>query len=68
MRDEIKKAEPPIVEDNRHESHQEYNLDLEGFSTQGGSNNWAISGNHTESGHVIIANDPHTSGSIPSLS
>ena len=33
MRDEIKKAEPPIVEDYRHESHQKYDKDLEGFST-----------------------------------
>jgi penicillin G amidase len=32
-----------------------------------GSNNWAISGSHTQSGAAILCNDPHLSLNIPSL-
>ena len=32
-----------------------------------GSNNWAVSGAHTESGYPYLANDPHRSHAIPSL-
>jgi penicillin amidase len=32
-----------------------------------GSNNWAISGRLTESGHPMLANDPHRAQSAPSL-
>jgi len=32
-----------------------------------GSNIWAVSGKHTESGHPYIANDPHLALTIPSL-
>jgi len=31
------------------------------------SNNWVISGNHTESGKPILASDPHQGTSIPAL-
>lgn len=31
-----------------------------------GSNGWVISGNHTKSGHPIIANDPHLDNHMPS--
>ena len=32
-----------------------------------GSNNWALSGQMTANGHVIVANDPHRSVSNPSI-
>ncbi len=32
-----------------------------------GSNNWIVSGEHTQSGHPMLANDPHRSISVPSL-
>jgi penicillin amidase len=32
-----------------------------------GSNNWALSGAHTESGKPLLANDPHLGLSIPSI-
>lgn len=32
-----------------------------------GSNNWAVSGEHTESGYPMLANDPHRTQSAPSL-
>ncbi|BFM17442.1 penicillin acylase family protein [Maricurvus nonylphenolicus] len=34
---------------------------------KGGSNNWAISGERTASGHPIVAGDPHRAFTIPSL-
>lgn len=30
-----------------------------------GSNNWVIGGDHTDSGRVIVANDPHLSPALP---
>ncbi len=32
-----------------------------------GSNNWAVSGNRTESGFAILCNDPHLALSLPSI-
>ncbi len=32
-----------------------------------GSNNWAVSGSKTESGHAILANDPHLQLNLPSI-
>ena len=32
-----------------------------------GSNNWAVSGNKTASGHAILAGDPHLNMSVPSI-
>lgn len=32
-----------------------------------GSNNWAVSGERTKSGHPILANDPHLMLSLPSI-
>jgi penicillin G amidase len=32
-----------------------------------GSNNWVVSGAHTQSGKPLLANDPHLSHSIPSV-
>ena len=43
------------------ERARNYNTDLLA------SNNWVISGNHTESGKPILASDPHQGTSIPAL-
>ena len=32
-----------------------------------GSNNWVLSGDHTQSGYPMMANDPHRRQSVPSL-
>ena len=32
-----------------------------------GSNNWAVAGSRTRSGHPLLANDPHLSLSLPSI-
>ena len=32
-----------------------------------GSNNWLVSGEHTQSGYPIMANDPHRTQAVPSL-
>jgi penicillin amidase len=47
------------------ESEMEETLKTENFSI--GSNNWVISGNLTESGYPIMANDPHRLHAVPSL-
>jgi penicillin amidase len=43
--------------------------ELQAFTTEEGigSNNWAVSGSKTESGHPILANDPHLSLTLPSI-
>ncbi len=42
--------------------------DLFGFSTNFvGSNNWVISPDRTQTGHAILANDPHLALSLPSI-
>ena len=35
------------------------------FTPGGGSNNWAIAGEHTASGRTILANDPHLAPTLP---
>ena len=37
------------------------------FAELEGSNNWVVSGAHTQSGSAIMANDPHRSVQVPSL-
>jgi len=37
------------------------------FTDSIGSNSWAISGSHTESGYPILANDPHLSAQLPPI-
>ena len=39
----------------------------DGFDFALGSNNWAVSGAHTQSGKPLLANDPHLSHSVPSV-
>ncbi|MEU6068554.1 MULTISPECIES: penicillin acylase family protein [Streptomyces] len=39
-----------------------------GVNGQGiGSNSWVVAGNHTITGHPLLANDPHLSASLPSV-
>ncbi|HEV2234558.1 MAG TPA: penicillin acylase family protein [Terriglobia bacterium] len=43
-------------------------LPASGESTAGlGSNNWVLSGAHTQSGKPLLANDPHLNHSVPSV-
>jgi len=46
--------------DRRQDASDETNLAL-------GSNNWVVSGVHTESGKPLLANDPHIGHSVPSV-
>ncbi len=41
--------------------------DLLGFGDSGGSNSWAVSGEHTETGKPLLANDPHLAIQLPSM-
>ena len=34
-------------------------------TNQGGSNSWVIGGKYTESGHPLLANDPHLDSALP---
>jgi penicillin amidase len=43
------------------------NQELQEDSYNMGSNNWVVSGEHTQSGFPIMANDPHRSLAVPSL-
>ncbi len=58
----------PVVfrKDDKGIGYQFYN-DLRGDDFDIGSNNWAISGAHTESGFPFLANDPHRTLAVPSL-
>jgi acyl-homoserine lactone acylase PvdQ len=53
------------------ESKSEYkdieNFELPILHNEGASNSWAISGNFTQSGKPILANDPHLTNSMPAL-
>ncbi len=44
---------------------EEINSLLEAIGTSGGSNNWALSNQKTESNRPILSNDPHLSPSVP---
>jgi penicillin amidase len=46
---------------------QAFNLHAFGFGEGLGSNNWVISGDRTESGKPILANDPHLGIQMPSI-
>src|SRR5437867_759263 len=39
----------------------------DGFDFALGSNNWVVSGAHTQSGKPLLSNDPHLSHSVPSV-
>ncbi|HEN21005.1 MAG TPA: penicillin acylase family protein, partial [Desulfobacteraceae bacterium] len=35
------------------------------LNTKGASNNWVLAGGRTESGHALVANDPHLAADVP---
>lgn len=41
--------------------------DFIGFENGGASNSWVVSGEHTESGHAMLANDPHLKHHAPGV-
>jgi penicillin amidase len=45
----------------------ELGLATQEFQADLGSNNWVVSGAHTQSGKPLLANDPHLAHSIPSV-
>lgn len=53
--------------DSKHDNKDQALLMLERRDYDAGSNNWAISPKRTQSGHAIIANDPHRGHAVPSL-
>ncbi len=42
-------------------------MDEEDQMIASGSNNWVVSGSHTDNGYTFMANDPHRTISVPSL-
>ncbi|NRB62919.1 MAG: penicillin acylase family protein [Saprospiraceae bacterium] len=60
----------PDMEEYRNLALQEevnYQRMLEEDINTIGSNNWIVSGEHTESGYPMMANDPHRTQAVPSL-
>ncbi|SMC50776.1 penicillin acylase family protein [Pedobacter africanus] len=55
-------AEPPVFTDSR-----TANIKTKQKEEGIGSNNWALSGAKTASGHPILANDPHLDLTLPSI-
>jgi penicillin amidase len=54
-----------LAQSHEYQKELEETLETEKFSI--GSNNWVVSGNLTESGFPIMANDPHRLIAVPSL-
>jgi len=46
---------------------QAYNVDIKIETSVPGSNNWAVAGNKTQSGHALVANDMHLQLSVPNI-
>ncbi len=38
-----------------------------GYDEHAGSNNWAVAGSHTQSGHAMVASDPHLGFTAPMI-
>ena len=60
-------SSPPLAAPYDGWTGSEMALNLGARETSPGSNNWAIHGSHTASGHAIVANDPHRGVTNPSL-
>jgi len=58
---------PPLVAPYDRWEEAQVSLNLGARERAPGSNNWVISGRLTESGQVIVANDPHRGVTNPSL-
>ncbi|MEE4297014.1 MAG: penicillin acylase family protein [Wenzhouxiangella sp.] len=63
----IGKIDPDLVELGRRYMERVENLPFLGQNLDLGSNWWAVSGEHTESGFPLFANDPHLGLTIPSV-
>lgn len=59
--------EPPLLSKYQDWSGAEASLDIDTESASPGSNNWAVSGERTATGEVLLANDPHRAVENPSL-
>lgn len=60
-------SSPPLVAPYDGWTGSEMAMNLGARETSPGSNNWAIHGSRTASGHAIVANDPHRGVTNPSL-
>jgi penicillin G amidase len=58
---------PPLLPQYQALAGATASLDLGAPEESPGSNNWAVSGRHTATGHVLLVNDPHRQVTNPSL-
>jgi penicillin amidase len=58
---------PPLLERFRRSAGAVASLDFGAPEDSPGSNNWVVSGRHTATGGVLLANDPHRQVTNPSL-
>ncbi|MBA3888344.1 MAG: penicillin acylase family protein, partial [Acidobacteria bacterium] len=58
---------PPLLERFRRAAGAVPSLDFGAPEDSPGSNNWVVSGRHTATGAVLLANDPHRQVTNPSL-
>ncbi|HUH14050.1 MAG TPA: penicillin acylase family protein, partial [Longimicrobiales bacterium] len=58
---------PPLLPEYRDLPGASASLNMGAIETSPGSNNWAVSGERTATGEVLLANDPHRGVSNPSL-
>jgi len=59
--------QPPVLPEFRDWPGAIASIDFGAQTSQPGSNNWVVSGSLTESGEVLLANDPHRGVANPSL-
>ena len=59
--------EPPLLPEYRAWPGAVASLNLGAQTSSPGSNNWVVSGEHTATGEVLLANDPHRGVANPSL-
>lgn len=59
--------EPPLLPEYRAWPGAVTSLNLGAQTSSPGSNNWVVSGEHTATGEVLLANDPHRGVANPSL-
>ena len=67
MADSVARIEPQLVELGQRFLNRTDDLPFLGRNMDLGSNWWAVSGEHTESGFPLFANDPHLALSIPPI-
>jgi penicillin G amidase len=58
---------PPLLPEYQALAGATASLDLGTPEDSPGSNNWAVRGRHTATGHVLLVNDPHRQVTNPSL-